>query len=86
MRNLFIHIMEATLCRLLFYVKEIAARYCQVSGCRAVLVEPDGVIPPLSAGTRRLSPVTEDSVAEESIMTCFEMVPTDPEQVLNRTL
>jgi hypothetical protein len=60
--------------------------YSQVNDLRAVLAEPDGVIPPLSAGTRRLPPFTEGSVAEESMVNCFEMVPTDTEQVLNRTI
>ena len=58
---------------------DLGTRYCQVNGCWAALAKPDDAIPPLSEGTRRLSPITESSVTEESIVNCFEMVPADPE-------
>ena len=41
------------------------------------------MIPASSAGTRHLSQVIEGSVAEESMVNCFEMVTTDSEQILN---
>ena len=39
-----------------------------------------------SADTRRLPPVGKSSVAKQSLMNCPEMVPTHPEQILNRTV
>ena len=39
-----------------------------------------------SADTRRLPPVGKSSVAKQSLMNCLEMVPTHPEQILNRTV
>ncbi len=39
-----------------------------------------------SRRTRRLSPVSERSVPEESMVNSFEVVPTDSKQVLDRTV
>ena len=58
---------------------DLGTRYCPVKGCWAVLAKPDEAIPPLSEGTRRLSPMAEGPVTEESIVNSFEMEPADPE-------
>jgi len=42
--------------------------------------------PSFSGRTRRLSPVSERSVPEESMVNCFEVVPTDSKQVLDGTV
>jgi hypothetical protein len=60
-----------------------AGRHCQVNGRGEVFFEPDGVIPPLSPGTRRLSPVNEGSVAEKSLVNRIEMASADSEQILD---
>ena len=44
------------------------------------------LVGPISVGASHLSPVGELPVAQESIMSGFEEIPTHPEQVLNLTM
>jgi len=44
------------------------------------------MVPSVSARRCGLSPSIEGTVAEETMVNCFEMVPADAEQVLDRTV
>ena len=46
--------------------------HCQVKDRRAVLGRKANLVPPFSTHTRRLSPVSERSVPEESMVNCFD--------------
>ena len=39
-----------------------------------------------ASGTRHLSPLDEGSVAEEAIVSCFELVTAKPEEIVDRSV
>ena len=61
-------------------------RYCQVNGTKPRFSPKRQEFRNLSTDARRLSPVSGRSVPEESMVNCFEVVPTDSQQVLDGTV
>ncbi len=61
-------------------------RYCQVNGTNPRFSPKRQESRNLSTDARRLPPVSERSVPEESMVNCFEVVPTDSKPVLDRTV
>ena len=62
---------------------KLCARHCQINDCQAVLGWKSWG-PSSSTNTRRLSPVSEYSLLQQSMVNCFQMVPSHSEQILNR--
>ena len=60
-----------------------AIRHCQVNGSKAIISPRSWQICDPSLHTDRLFPIGKSPASQESVVNCFEVVATNPEQILN---
>jgi hypothetical protein len=57
--------------------------HCQVNGSKAIISPRSWQVWDPSLDTDRLFPIGKSPASQESVVNCFEVVATNPEQILN---